>query len=84
MKEIPKYICHDYFWAMNPMDILLTISIVFHAFCNFLKIMSTTLFRPKKPVYPRAKDIFIYKKKCKVKRKLFLQNVPQFFSIAGS
>lgn len=62
MKEIPKYICHDYFWAMNPMDILLTISIVFQAFCNFLKIMSTTPFRPKKPVYPRAKDIFIYKK----------------------
>lgn len=62
MKEIPKYICHDYFWAMNLKDILLTIFIVFQAFCNFLKIMSTTAFRSKKPVYPRAKDIFIYKK----------------------
>lgn len=37
MKKIPKYICHSYFWAMNPEDILLTISIVFQAFCKFLK-----------------------------------------------
>lgn len=71
MKELPKYICHDYFWAMNPMDILLTISIVFQAFCNFLKIMSTTPFRPKKPVYPRAKDIFIYKNSAKWRESCF-------------
>lgn len=37
MEEIPKYICHDYFWAMNPKDILLAISIVFQAFYNILK-----------------------------------------------
>ena len=27
---------------------------------------------------------FLYTKKCQVKRKLFLQNVPQFFSITGA